>query len=268
MSSNSKIYIIHYKRGKILKDDALYQPLMSGNVFVDETKPFVGDDSGKNISDKNRYFSELTGIYWVWKNTHQAVTGFCHYRRFYTAQAEPFFYRMKRSIYPLIGLSFKRFGLIYTQNTKLFSPRILSEHELSEIFKDHDAILPQARKLRYSVEEHYRRYHDIEDLKLIKKILKERHPSYLNAYEAVLKGDRLYANNMFILKDAEYQKFMSWWFDMIFEFERRVDIKQYDGYQKRIIGFIAERLLTIWFKKEQLKCKELQLIYFKDFKYE
>lgn len=54
----------------------------------------------------------------------------------------------------------------------------------------------------------------------------------------------------------------------MFEFERRIDIENYTGYQKRILGFIAERLLTVWFQKEQLNCKELQLIYFKNFKKE
>jgi len=55
---------------------------------------------------------------------------------------------------------------------------------------------------------------------------------------------------------------------MTFQFERRIDIENYTGYQKRILGFIAERLLTVWFQKEQLNCKKLRLIYFKKFKKE
>lgn len=266
--SEFKIYIIHYKPGRILTNDALYQPIMSGNFYCKTKEAFRGDDTGVNISEKNPYYSELTGIYWIWKNSRQKVTGLCHYRRFFTAQPEPFLYRCKRLLYPLIGLSDKRHGLIYTMDFSLFLPKILNQEELAHLLSEYDAILPQARKLKYTVREHYRRYHDINDLTILEAILEEKHPAYLEAYHAVLQDKRLYANNMFILKDAYYQPFMEWWFDMLFEFERRVDITQYAGYQKRIMGFIAERLLTVWFRKQSLKCKELQLIYFKDLKYE
>lgn len=264
----AKIYIVHYKPGKILKSDSLYQPLMSGNYFCKTQDAFIGDDSGKSISEKNRYYSELTGIYWIWKNRRQAVTGLCHYRRFFTAQPEPFLYRCKRMLYSLIGLSDKRHGLIYTKDINLFVPRILNQEELRSILGQYDAILPQARKLKYTVREHYRRYHDIHDLAVLEDILSEKYPEYLDTYHVVLQEKSVYANNMFILKEAHYEAFMEWWFDMLFEFERRVDITQYTGYQQRIMGFISERLLTVWFRKQDLRCKELQLIYFKSLKHE
>lgn len=39
------------------------------------------DDMGENISELNSYYNELTGLYWVWKNTDFQYTGICHYRR-------------------------------------------------------------------------------------------------------------------------------------------------------------------------------------------
>jgi len=265
---DAKIYVVHYKPGKILKNDQLYQPLMSGNFFCQTEQDMIGDDTGDHISEKNRYYSELSGIYWIWKNRHHQVTGLCHYRRYYTVHPEPFLYKCKRFLYGFVGLANKRYGLICTKNISLFKPKILQQDELDSLLQSYDVVLPQARKLKYTVKEHYRRYHDINDLKVLEAILEEKYPDYLEAFHSVLTGKKLYANNMFILKDEHYQGFMAWWFEMLFEFERRVDIRQYQGYQKRIMGFIAERLLTVWFKKQQLRCKELQLIYFKNLKYE
>ncbi len=265
---NIKIYIFHYKNGLELIPDPVYQPIMAGNALLNGTCSMTGDDTGENVSVKNQYFSELTGIFWVWKNTSQEVTGCCHYRRFFTAKPEPFLYRIKRLLYYPARMYRNRFGLIYTSNTMLFVPRILSHQEIYSLMNEYDAILPQVRKLKYTVETHYRRYHDIKDLVLLESILKERHPDYLEAFQSVMSSKQLYANNMFILKDENYQEFMAWWFDILFEFERRIDLTNYTDYQKRILGFIAERLLNIWFMKKQLKCIELPVIYFKQFKFE
>lgn len=262
-----KIYCFHYKNGQIINPDPIYQPIMAGNTQISGNQTISGDDTGENISAKNSFYSELTGIYWVWKNTSQEITGSCHYRRFFTAQAEPFLYRLKRLLYFPAGLYKKRFGLIYTKNTSLFIPRILNQLEINTLLSQYDAILPQARKLRYTVETHYSRYHDIADINLLKSIISEKCPEYLNSLNTVLKGRRLYANNMFIMKDKHFQEFMSWWFDVLFEFERRIDLNNYTDYQKRILGFIAERLLNVWFQKKQLNCVELPVIYFKKFKF-
>jgi hypothetical protein len=59
---------------------------------------------------------------------------------------------------------------------------------------------------------------------------------------------------------------MQWWFGLLFEFEKRINLKTYNGYQQRILGFIAERLLNVWFEKKQLKTVELNVIYFKKLK--
>jgi len=263
-----KVYVYYYKNGSVLNTDSVYQPLMAGNALTKGNISIPGDDTGENISLKNPFYSELTGIYWTWKNTSHEVTGSCHYRRFFTVKQEPFLFKLKRLLYFPVRIHRKRIGLIYTHNTDLFVPKILNDQEISTLLNKYDAILPQARKLKYSVETHYRRYHDIRDLNLLKLILSEKHPEYLNAFNKVLKGKRLYANNMFIMKNEHYQEFMQWWFDILFEFERRIDLNSYTEYQKRILGFMAERLLNIWFTKKQLNCVELQVIYFKKFKFE
>ncbi|MGE5393118.1 MAG: DUF4422 domain-containing protein [Candidatus Saccharibacteria bacterium] len=261
-----KIYSFHYKPGPVVTRDPIYIPVFAGKNGSYLSCPIMGDDTGDHISSKNKYFSELTGIYWVWKNQHSDITGSCHYRRFFTNKKEPILYQIKRLLYYPARLYRKRFGLIYTNNVKLFESRILNKNEILEIFESYDAILPLRRKFRYSVREHYRRYHDLRELNLVKEILQERYPEYLPAFESVMNGNRLYANNMFILRQKEYGLLMEWWFEMLFEFERRINITDFQGYQQRIMGFMAERLLTIWFYHQNLKVKELPVIYFKSLK--
>ncbi len=269
MTSDRKIriYSFFYKSTVIPLENELYIPVMVGNALNLNKTGMTGDDSGFSISEKNKYYSELTGIYWVWKNTSQDITGCCHYRRyFYAGEEEPFDYKVKRIFYILTGLHKKRHGLIYTNNISRFRQKILGEKEICEILKTYDGILPQQRKLRYTVEEHYRRYHNSTDMEIISEILNEKHPGYVGAFNRMLKNNTMYANNMFILPSAHFQNFAEWWFSVLFEFEKRVDLEQYQGYQQRVIGFIAERLLTTWFLHHNLRIKELPVIYFKRIK--
>ena len=42
------------------------------------------DNTGDNISIENPYYGELTGLYWVWRNTRNDpddIVGFCHYNK-------------------------------------------------------------------------------------------------------------------------------------------------------------------------------------------
>ena len=261
-----KIYTFFYKNGSVLKLDQIYEPIMAGNELLSSQSAITGDDTGENISAKNHYFSELTGIYWVWKNTQNDIIGSCHYRRFFTAKPYPLFHRLKQFLLSIIQK--KKQGLIYTTNIKLFKDRIINENEIREILDSYDAILPKSRKFRYSIEEHYHRYHNHIDLQIIKEIISEQYPNYIDSFDRILKQNELYANNMFIMKQIDFDLFMKWWFSILFEFERRSEMSQYTGYQERVIGFLAERLLTVWFKHQKMNIKELPVIYFRNLKKE
>ena len=62
--------------------DPMYVPLQVGRALHDDLG-YIGDDTGDNISALNGYYSELTGVYWIWKNvTNADYVGICHYRRY------------------------------------------------------------------------------------------------------------------------------------------------------------------------------------------
>lgn len=68
----------------IYKSDEQYFPIHVGKEISDKIINIQGDNTGDNISDKNKSFCELTGMYWAWKNLPKSdYIGLCHYRRYF-----------------------------------------------------------------------------------------------------------------------------------------------------------------------------------------
>ncbi len=262
-----RIYSFYYKETEIPISDKIYIPLMAGNNSKTLNKNFIGDDSGESISEKNDYYSELTGLYWVWKNTSQDIIGSCHYRRYFTSKKYPFLHRIKEIFLSETWFYKKRTGIIYTKNVIKARYRILNEQEILEFMKNYDAILPKKRIFRYSIKEHYRKYHDLNDLQIVEDIIHKQCPEFLTAFHNTLNNNWLYVNNMFILHQPEFKKLMQWLFNILFEFESRINTSNYVDYQKRVFGFLSERLITVWFNYQKLNIKELPIIFFKKLKY-
>lgn len=262
----TNIYVFNHKPTFISGLSSNYQPLLVGNFSLTHQNLFLGDDKGLNISDKNSYFCELTGLYWIWKNTSQDIIGSCHYRRYFTNKKEPLIYQIKRFFYNLVGLARLRSGLIVTNNTSLFTNYLISQSEVISILHNYDIIVPKPSWFKRSIQMQYQRHHKGDDLVLLESIMKELYPEYVTSYQQILDQKWFYAFNMFIMKNHDFQAYMKWLFDILFEFEQRVDLNSYDGYQKRVIGFLAERLFNVWIAHKKLKCKELDIIYFKNLK--
>jgi hypothetical protein len=269
MDSSQKIsvFVFHYKEGEPFPNFPCYKHIWAGKNDSSIENELIGDDTGDHISYKNNYYSELTGIYWAWKNTTSHIVATTHYRRFFTLYPIPFSEKLKRFGYAFIGLNRKRFGLIYTSNKAFWENKLLKCNDIENLMEQYDAVLPLPRKLKYSVETHFQRYHHFDDLQLLKTIVTELFPGYTSTMENMLKQNRLYANNMFILKRNDFDQLCEWLFTLLFEFEKRVSLEHYIGYQERIFGFLAERLITLWFLHRNLKVKELPLVYFKHLKF-
>lgn len=66
-------------------DDKLIQEY--GLEDTDTIRLFKANDvcvKGNNINDLNRFYSEMTTMYYVWKNKKKSkLVGFCHYRRLF-----------------------------------------------------------------------------------------------------------------------------------------------------------------------------------------
>ena len=56
---------------------------------------------------------------------------------------------------------------------------------------------------------------------------------------------------MFIMDKKLFNEYAKWVFFILEELEKQVDISNYTDYNKRIYGFLSERLFNVWIEKHQ-----------------
>ena len=221
------ILIATHKKYRMPKDD-IYLPIHVGKEGKSDLG-YIGDDTGKNISDKNASWCELTGLFWGWKNLSCDYLGIVQYRRH-------FMYRRKRN----------RFA------------SILNGEELREILEKNDIILPKPRNYRIdTLEEHFEGYDFSvpEDLVNFRKVINDICPEYMSAVETVLARKTGHMCNMFIMKKKLVNAFCEWEFAVLEEFEKYIREDR-----KRIVGYVAEHMIDIWIEKNQLDYAECNVV--------
>ena len=201
--------------------DSLYLPVHVGA----EGKKDIGytkDNTGDNISTKNPFFCELTGLYWAWKNLDSDYIGLAHYRRHF-------------------GLSKRKYKKV--EDTL---DHVLTRKQAKEILKDYDVIVPKKR--RYYIENLYNHYKHtlyVEQLEETRDIIEKKYPKYLKEFDRLHKRTSAHMFNMFIMKKEILDDYCNWLFDILFELEKRIDVSKYDQFHARFFGRVSELLLDI-----------------------
>lgn len=232
-----KILVATHKKYK-MPEENMYIPLHVGREGKQDLG-YIGDNTGENISIKNPNYCELTGLYWAYKNLKCEYIGLCHYRRYFT-----------------MNNIFKR--VIQTNNNL---DLILTKSQVEELLSKYNVILPKKRNYYIeTIESHYKNAHHIEDLKKVEKIIETDYPEYMDSFKSVMNGRTLHLYNMFIMKKDDFDKYCEWLFHILLKLEENVDISSYDNYQKRIYGFLSERLFNVWIAKQGFNIKELPIL--------
>lgn len=229
-----KILVATHKKAQ-MPQDCCYFPLHVGREGK-QNLGYIGDNTGDNISSKNKSFCELTGVYWAWKNVKCDYIGLVHYRRLFAK------------------------GFHLTSNGKWKA--VLSQKDFEALLKKTNVVLP--RKRHYYIEtsrSQYEHAHNPNDLKILEEVITERHPEFLKSLNDVLNKTAGHRFNMFVMRKDIFDSYCEWLFDILFELEKRIDISNYNPYNARVFGFIGERLLDVWITAKNLNYVEQNVLF-------
>ena len=178
----------------------------------DGFSPVRRDDSGANISEKNPGFSELTGLYWLYKNSPADALGLVHYRRYFKG---------------------------------------LSKEKAESLLETHDIIVPKKRRYYIeTLYLHYANTLDKSHLDEALSVIKERHPEYEKAAIEAYSRTWGYMFNMFVMKRDCFRDYCDFLFDILFELEKRnLPGSNGSAFERRLYGRVSEILFNVWLVK-------------------
>lgn len=235
-SENIKVYVVSHAEEDIrsIESDEVYTPLFVGRNG-NENFGFCSDDSGDNISYKNPNYCELTGLYWMCKNSPADIIGLVHYRRFFAKS---------------------RFG------------KILSKEDIIDFLFNNDLIIPEkSERLEGSPYDSFKRD------ELLRKIMDESRetvsnffPEYVESFDKVMyHAEKTTFFNMFIGRKELMLNYCDWIFPILDDLLEKIDVNDYDRVfsisSDRVYGVLSELLFNVWIEHNKLRVKECPLKY-------
>lgn len=235
-----KIYVASHKYTD-MPYGSPYVPLFVGASQLSDSERKPGweydDTFPGNISDKNKTYCELTGLYWIWKQSHEDIVGLVHYRRYFRSPSDP--------------------------------NRPISESEILQLLQNHDCIVATETPCYASfgpglstVAEQYRACHVSTDLIQLASSLRHRDKHrYTSLMELMTQRHSFHPCNMIICSKDLLNRYADWLFMILAETEHRIDpYTDRDIYQQRVFGFLAERLLNVFLDSENIKAASCDIL--------
>lgn len=157
-------------------------PLQAGAALAKKRVTKITDMDGENISKKNPYYNEMTGLYWLWKNTNHMFSGICHYRRQFESDV---------ALQPLLK-------------------------DMA------DVILPTPCLVYPNLRGYYLNWGEDSYYSMMHEVIKELEPAYYDTAIWCAKHEIFYPNNIFIARREIIEDYCRFAFSVIDEVEQRM----------------------------------------------
>lgn len=187
MESKLKIIVCAHKADANIRKNDIYMPIHVGKSLSNEDLGYQGDDTGDNISYKNKNYCELTGLYWAWKNLDCEYVGLVHYRRYFD----------------------------------------IKDEDILKYMKHYDIILTSPIKSLKMAREHLFNFCIGEDYCIMMLIVKKIYPQYYDTAIKHFKNNKYSQFNMFITSKKILNSYSQWLFSIFTEMEKFVRLSSY-----------------------------------------
>lgn len=210
----------------------------------------TGDDTGDNISVRNREFSECTGLYWFWKNYPYQE---CDYVGFFS-------YRRQLILNDLFDRAPNRSKKVTHKCVELNKKRDvcriagINEDRIIDILNKYDYIVPLRSSLEkiniHSVYEDYLKVVPgvhVHDIFSLEDVFASVYPEETDTLREYLRSPNKMMYHIFIMKSQLFNDYCEWLFNLLFLVEPHIDSTYYSINGKRTIGYLAEILFGYYF---------------------
>ena len=273
-----KIFITYHNNSKRIKND-IFAPIHVGAEIaqqgaIQNLSDILSDNIDNNISKRNKMYCELTAQYWVWKNYEKAgnpdYVGFMHYRRHFL---------FDNDLPPINILGCREFDNIddfYKQKIGFFDSSLIEN-----IVSKYDCIIGEKvdftkfankyqNKLNFNSRWAYcenKGLHE-KDYDYMLNSVKRHFPEYTQVIDKFDKLTYNYWYNMFIMKKDLFFRYQNILFTILEDCEKNIDMSYYNSQGIRTLGYLGERLLTIFILKLQeennVSIKEMPISFLKN----
>lgn len=174
-------------------------------------KGVLTDCEGENISQKNRQYCELTGLYWIWKHAKEDYVGLAHYRRHFLLPAD---------------------WVLRMENNRIA------------------VLLPVPLYVAPNIAGNYRERHTASDWDFLMEYFKRKLPDEYGDAKRIFGGNLYSPCNMLIARREVLDRLCTWLFPILDAVVAHGGEKG-DPYMNRYPGFLSERLITYFFEKHR-----------------
>ncbi len=288
MKNKIKILIAYHRPAILFKSDILEPIHVGRDVALTKSKDGLinkgdlnwleqnmrGDNEGDNISQLNRYFSELTSLYWAWKNYEKLgdpdYIGLMQYRRHFIFNENTFINHKNTNIencYSIIEFNYAPENYLDLIG--------LNDKNIQDLLSNYDYVTVKECDFSYinikSVKSDFIKNIEgvkIQDYNFMSQIVAQKYPHLKKYLDHQTTSAKSYLYQMFILPKNIFFEYMNFLFDVLFDIYKKKDFSQYSVNGQRTLGYLGEKLFDCYIRylknETSLKHKELTstLIYF------